>query len=143
MPAFRSGLIRLHVSNVADQTIAAGANDITFDTVDFEHPASTWSGSSFTFDRPGLVIAGARVRRAAVASASAVVVRLRINSSSVSFAEVLSTAAAVTAEVTDLIEVEAGDVFSVGVTAHASISSTLLFPQTRAWLTRVGPKRWT
>lgn len=143
MPDFRSSKPGFRVTQPSAQSIAAGAQDLEFPTVVFEDPAG-WDGTSlYVVDRPGLYLIGVQAGRAAVASSSTIIVRARVNGSTVQSFQSLSTTAGVVAMVTVPVHLEAGDEIGGQVTFHPSLAADTIPAQTQLWGLRLGPKRWT
>lgn len=124
--------------------MVAGAQYLTFDTLIFGEPAGGWDGvGGYTVDRPGLYLVHAQLFRPATATSSQIVVRLRKNGVSFDSVQTVALAAAMPGECTGLIHAEAGDLFQVNATVHATLPSSILATTAYFWGARIGPKRWT
>lgn len=123
--------------------MAAGANDVVWEEADYDDVGG-WDGiSHYTCDRPGLYLIGASANRAAAASASSVVVRVRVNDVTIQQTGSAPTNGAIQVQVSALLELAAGDQISENVTLHSSLSTTLSAGHTVLHIARLGPKAWT
>lgn len=144
MPAFRVGKPSWILGQSTPQTIAAGGTiDLEWDVVEWEDPVVLVSATEVEVDRPGLYLVGAYATRAAAASASVVTVRLRRNGTSELLDTLPNAAGAITGKVIRLLKLDAGDLLTINVTFHATLSTTTAIGSTEFWGSRVGPERWT
>lgn len=143
MGLFRPGKPGFRVHQASVQAVAAGAQDLTFDALDFEDPAG-WDGVSlYTVDRAGLYLMYLSAARGTAAVSSTIIVRLRVNGLTVASRASLSTGAGVSESVSYLGHLQAGDNIRGNVTFHATLATTSNPSQTFMHAVRVGPVRWT
>lgn len=144
MADFRPGKPSWVLGQSAAQVIAGGAAaNLEWDIIEWEDPDVFDGLDTITVDRPGLYWIGGQVTRAAVASSSPIVARIRRNGSTTVLHQGIASANAYTAPVAQLCKLAAGDQVVMNVTLHATLSASTSPASTEFWGARIGPERWT